>query len=269
MADLADVEAALVDLAASALYPDSPSAASVVGVDCRVYRGWPNPVALDSDLRAGKVNVTVFPEAGSGQTLTRYDAVWRECAGTPALSCSIRGEQITFDGLAEPGQLAGISVHGRSFVSRTVAGDTTAMVAANLAALIRMAHAVQLSGNSLFVPGATAIVARVAADGSAIQEVRRQSHGFRISCWCPSPVIRDAAAAAIDCRYARLAFIDLPDGSRGRLVYRNSAVFDQSQNATLYRRDLIYEVEYPTLVTERSPAMLFGTLGLNSAQADT
>jgi hypothetical protein len=46
-------------------------------------------------------------------------------------------------------------------------------------------------------------------------------------------------------------------------------VFDQSQNAKLYRRDLNYNVEYPTIVSSAKPAMLFGDLVLNSASITT
>ncbi len=41
MADQSDVETALVALASAALYPNGTEAASVPGVNCRIYRGWP------------------------------------------------------------------------------------------------------------------------------------------------------------------------------------------------------------------------------------
>ena len=46
MADLADVETALVGLTTAALYPGGSAASSSVGADCRIYRGWPTPTAL-------------------------------------------------------------------------------------------------------------------------------------------------------------------------------------------------------------------------------
>ena len=61
MADQSDVEIALVNVVAAALYPDGTDKFSVPGPDCRIYRGWPNSAALDADLAAGKINVTVFP----------------------------------------------------------------------------------------------------------------------------------------------------------------------------------------------------------------
>ncbi len=57
-------------------------------------------------------------------------------------------------------------------------------------------------------------------------------------------------------------FIDLPDGFAGRLRFVSSAVFDQSEDAALYRRDLIYSVEYATTVAEVLPEMIFGDVTL-------
>ena len=64
MADQSDVEIALVSVVSAALYPNGTDEASVPGPDCRIYRGWPNSAALDADLAAGKINVTVFPGGG-------------------------------------------------------------------------------------------------------------------------------------------------------------------------------------------------------------
>ena len=89
---------------------------------------------------------------------------------------------------------------------------------------------------------------------------------FRVTCWCPTPQTRDAAAGAIDLAMAPLTFLDLADGSQGRVIYAGTTVFDQSQDALLYRRDLLYSVEYATVLTATQPAMLFGELGVNAAQ---
>jgi hypothetical protein len=47
------------------------------------------------------------------------------------------------------------------------------------------------------------------------------------------------------------------------MLYAGTTVFDQSQNARLYRRDLLYSVEYPTIISDTQPSMLFGDLVLN------
>jgi hypothetical protein len=86
-----------------------------------------------------------------------------------------------------------------------------------------------------------------------------------VACWCPTPSTRDAAAAAIDSYLSQTIFLPLADGTSGRLIYQDTTVFDQSQNARLYRRDLAYSVEYATIISDSCPAMLFGDLILNSA----
>lgn len=93
--------------------------------------------------------------------------------------------------------------------------------------------------------------------------MRRQEQGFRITAWCSAPGIRDATCTLIDAALAGIPFLALPDGSAGRLRYRGTATMDQSQDAALYRRDLIYTVEYPTTLTDLLPAMLFADLDLN------
>ncbi len=61
-----------------------------------------------------------------------------------------------------------------------------------------------------------------------------------------------------------MRFITLADNSAARLIFSGTTVFDQSQNAILYRRDLIYSVEYATTITDQQSSMLFGSLDLNS-----
>jgi len=72
-------------------------------------------------------------------------------------------------------------------------------------------------------------------------------------------------STTIDSFLARQNFISLDDGTEGRLTYSNTSVYDQSQNALLYRRDLVYTVEYATIVSVSQPTMLFGDLALNAA----
>ena len=72
---------ALVNVVSAALYPNGTSEASVPGPDCRIYRGWPNSAALDADLAAGKINVTVFPGGGDGPHHHALREHWMGAAG--------------------------------------------------------------------------------------------------------------------------------------------------------------------------------------------
>jgi len=266
MADQSDVETALVELAAAALYPSGSTGPSAVGPVCRIYRGWPVPAALDADLAAGQINVTVYAVDAPAKTTTRYPSVWTPTAqSVPTLIASVSGVTAAFTGTAAAGQIAGIAVDGLTYVYRTTTSDTPDSVAANLATLVNADRIALLAGSTVTVPGAGTLLARVVADVPAVQEVRRQERNFRISCWCPSPATRDATASCIDLAMAAIHFVSMPDGSSARLQFEGGALIDHAENASLYRRDLIYRVEYPTILTATLPSMLFGSGTLDAA----
>ena len=259
-----DAENALVQLAASALYPNGASAAAAIPATIRLYRGWPNAAALDADLAAGRVNVTVFPVPGATRNTTRYAPDWLPGPVTPTLTASVTGQTATFAGTADPGQLAGLLVDGTPYVHRTTAGDTPALVAATLAAALYPTRIVTVSGASITIPSASTLVARTAADATSAQELRRQQQEFRITAWCPTPDLRDAACEAIDVACAATPFLILADGSPARLRFASTTTFDTRQDAALYRRDLLYTVEYPTTQTVTEPSMLFGAANVGA-----
>lgn len=266
MADQSDVEQALATLIVGVVYPDGAEAGSAVGATCRVYRGWPNAAALDADLAAGRVNVTVFPDTAGGSNSTRWPDEYTDLAAvTPALSVLVEGNAATIFGTADTGQLVGLMVDTQAVVHRTAVGDTPELVAAILAEAIRnpsdgRGRPVQVSGATLSVPGAGFMLGRVVADQPSLHETRRQLQPVRISAWCPTAALRDSLCALLDTALSGKSFIDLPDGSAGRLRYVSTTVFDQSVNARLYRRDLVYSVDYATTIAESLPSMLFGTV---------
>lgn len=269
MADLSDVENALLGLIAGALYPNGADALPLTGTLSRVYRGWPEAASLDADLAAGYVNVTVFPEPG-GRNTTRYLNEWLLAAQVkPTLSVEVVGDSVTFGGNAASGQLAGILLDGATYVHPTEPADTPASVAADLAASIRPNRIVLLSGSTIIAPFAAVLKARVVAKQPALMQTRRQEQLFRITCWCPDPPTRDATAAAIDAALAQMMFIPLSDGSQGRVRFRSGAVLDQAEDASLYRRDLVYSVEYATTLSALLPTMLFADITLGTASQVT
>ncbi len=257
-----DAETALIQLAAAALYPNGPAAPPAIPATIRIYRGWPNSAALDADLVAGRVNVTVFPVPGATRITTRYAPDWLPDPVDPTLAVSVSGSAATFAGSADPGQLAGVLVEGQSYVHRTAAGDTPSLVAAILAAAINPVRPATASGPVLKLPGAATVTARTVADASAAFEMRRQQQEFRITAWCPTPNLRDAACDTMDVTFAATPFLTLADGSAARLRYASTTTFDQRQDAALYRRDLLYTVEFATTQVAIQPSMLFGSLGL-------
>ena len=259
MADESDVEATLVSMISGVLYPNGLSSAGLLSQPVKIYRGWPNAASLRADLAAGTLNVTVFPEAGATRNTTRWpDGVVSSSGGTATLSVQVTGSSATFSGAAGLGQVAGLLVDRLAVVHRTVAGDTPDLVAATLGKLINSQRITTVSWSTVTVPGVGFMVGRVVADTSVLRWTRSQLQRFRITCWCPTPTSRDLVAPAIDTALASSAFITFGDGSSGRLRYVGTTLFDQSHDAALYRRDLVYSVDYLTTVADVLLSMIFG-----------
>jgi hypothetical protein len=241
MADQADVETAIGNL-------------------CRVYRGFPTAPSLDADLAAGVLHVSVIA-SGAVKNVTRYPRIWQAVAPVPpTLIVSVAAQSASFSGVCALGQLAGLVVNGAIFPYAVQGSDTPPTVASNLAALARAAGwLVNYSGTTITVPRAEMFSARVVSGAGALQEIKRQAQQFRITLWCPDPASRDAAAPIVDQALAALQFIALADGSSARLTFAETDAQDTAADATLYRRDLQYSAEYPTTLSQMTPAMLFGT----------
>ena len=265
MADQSDIETALAAAASAALYPAGTTEPSAIGAPCRIYRGWPEAAALDADLAEGWVNVSVFGIDAGQRSTTRYMDEWRILApATVTLAATVTGNSVTFTGTAAAGLLAGVRVDTVSFVHQVGTGETPDSVAAALAHSIPGAS---VTGAMLTVPGAGRLLARVVAAQPALLQTRRQQQSFRLTCWCPDPATRDLAAGAIDGAMAQIRFLSLPDGTVGRLLFAGSTSIDRAQASGMYRRDLIYSVEYPTTLIQSQPSLLFADITLGNADA--
>ena len=258
MADVSDVESALVASVTEALYPAGSAAPTVTGQPIRIYRGWPLSGSLEADLLRGVANVSVFAVPASSRNTTRWGVLTTTTQSVPTLTVQVSGNAATFGGQGGVTQLAGLVVAGQPFVYRGQAGDTPALVAAVLAQSVRAVRACWLSGSTVSVPGVTSILARVVSDGAAMTEWARQEQGFRVSAWCPNPGSRDLVCRTISSALAAVSFLELADGTGGRVRYRSTSSFDDRQDAQSYRRDLVYDVEYATTDLRSAPSMLFG-----------
>ena len=263
MADLSDVEQALVASVSGALYPEGIDAGSPTGSMCRVFRGWPVSAQLAADLAGGTANVSIFSLPG-GRTTTRWPVEDSVPLWTPALQVIVAGNTATFSGTVCAGQLAGILVAGRSYVYRTQEGDTLATMLAGLRDTVQVDQSVLIQGSTLLLPEAVGIVARTGSDVAVLRELRRQEKRVRLSIWSGSPEQRDIVSAAVDVALAGVDFLLLPDGSAARLRSDGGAVLDnQEETAGLYRRDLVVVVEYATTIILTQSQMMFGCLSVD------
>lgn len=298
MADLSDVEAAMVSIAASSLgLGDSYLAGSLVvspaaGVKCRVFRGWPVANSLDADLAVGIANISVFPCVGATRNVTKYLPEWRQMpSAPPTVVATVLNNTVTFSGHGTPGQVVGVRygpavpvggdpwsigfslsfgpLQSPSLATyRTVTGDTGVTIAAALASILAGASS---SGPVLTLPTDYGVAAVVAPDIPELLETRRQEQQIDVIGWCPNPHSRDIIMSLIDAGFANMmdqfgrltSQFGLPDGSNAFIRYVANRTNDAPQQATLWRRDLRYRVEYPTTLLEMDPRLIFGTINLS------
>lgn len=252
MADIIDVQNALCAAVTQTLYPNGAGQPSLIGAPLNIYAGWPQDAALNADLAAGIVDVSVFPTQTERNTTRypRYDAQ-DLVINTPTLALSINGQQVTVGGAMPTvffAQNAVIKAGGAPYVYATQATDTLTSIATALAALIPGATS---AGAVVTVPaGAVVSAALIGTVGTRIAELRRQERIFMITVWAPTAALRNAAASAIDAALADTRFLTLADSSAARLIYQGSPATDVFQRANLYRRDLNYLVEYATTLVE-------------------
>ena len=263
MADLCDVEAALVTAILAAGVAGPGSYPRLGGIAVRVYRGTPEISALSQDVSLCIADITVFPVPDASRNTTRWGRLATTSSVAAGLSVVTSGQTAIFSGTAVDGELAGLLVNGQPFVYQAKAGDSADLIAAVLGTDVRLTQIAVVAGSSLTVPGAITFVARTSGVATVFEECARQAQDFRVSVFAPSPASRDAVCRALGSALSPIAFLMLADGTSGRLRYQKTASFDSDQVASVYRRDLIYEVEYSTTASVLTPQMLFGDLIYN------
>ncbi len=279
MADLSDVEKALVGVIGQALFPGTylPTAyttsnlswtytnaagAVVSGSTITLYRGWPTSSKLDADLAIGTAHISVFPQPSGARNVTRYQRDWNDnTAPTVTLTATVAGATVTIGGTPAAGQIIGVK--GFTFVAAyaVLANDTTATIATALAALISGASAI---GSILTVPSTVGLLARVVGENSAVMPLRQQIQPFVVSIWAPSPAARDTITGAVDVAIAQVRNLTFPDGSlSGPVIYGVTSPDDKPGKDRVWRRDLRVRIEYTTTATQTFAQMLFGDLTIS------
>ncbi|SHG91623.1 hypothetical protein [Bradyrhizobium erythrophlei] len=263
MADLSDLTAYLAQQAASAVYPSGTSSASVANMDCRIFEGWPIPNQLDLDM-AGKMqnadgevvsrpggpvaNVSIFPMQGTGVNVYQnLDKTYVIQAPSYGMTFSLDGDTITVTGQPKTGEYLTLIIDDGVVCSQ--GGATTAAL---LAALATEAQGSGYSGASstadtLTVPAGHSLVVRQGGTGKLGKATHRQRHSVMVTVWAPNQATRATLAKAIDNLIKQTIRASMPDTSQATILYNRTNVIDEQQSQTIYRRDLIYDVEYATV----------------------
>lgn len=265
MADIIDVANALVAAVRQAVYPNGTAQPPIAGSLVHVYPGWPIPANLDADLKAGNVNVSVFP-TGTEENVTRFPGFWQVVAPpVTTLTVTFTDLQATLSGTIATPQNVALIANGNAYAYAVQPTDTLTSIATALAGMIAADHpGVVNSGAVITTPTGVRLTAgHVGGVAGAAREVRRQKKTFVITVWAPSQTIRDALGATIDVALAQILWLSMVDGSAGRLIYASTFLSDSASKVGAFRRDITYTVEYPTLQSQSIPTITAMTQNLS------
>jgi hypothetical protein len=249
MPDLSQVLTTVTLLVEQAVYPNSTSQPSVAGVQVTIEEGWPISTQLDQDIAAGNAHVSVFP-TNKERVVTKFERVYQPNTLTPAtLTATVAGQTVTIGGTVTVPQAVMVIVNGQApqgYGYQVLITDTLDSIAAGIAALISGASAV---GAVITIPSAFDLVARIATQYTASEELSRQDREFIISVWAPTPNIRYLLGSAIDIVFKQNYRIVLSDNYFGQIFYDHVEEVDMLEQQLIYRRNLFYTIQYPTTLT--------------------
>jgi len=264
MADLSDVTAYLATAAANAVYPNGTSQPSVAAMDCRIFEGWPMPDQLDRDMlgqmlsgtppmpimRPGGTvaNVSVFPMLGTGI------GVYQQEDNTyvitpPAISSTFTlvGNLITVTGQIAVGEYLTLVIDDAAVCSQTGASTAAMLSALATEAQGKGYPSASATATTLTIPFGHSLVVRQGGKGVLGNVTHRQKQSVMVTVWSPTEAVRSTLAGAIDVAIKQKIKVAMPDTSQALVIYNRTNVLDDRQSTAIYRRDLIYDVEYATV----------------------
>jgi hypothetical protein len=263
LADLSDVTAYLATAVANAVYPNGTSQPSVAAMDVRVFEGWPMPDQLDRDMlgqmlsgtpptpvtRPGGAvaNVSVFPMQGTGIAVyQQQDETYVITPVNYGMAMSVAGNVITVSGQPNPGEYLTLVCDGAFVFSQT--GATTAALLAAIATAAQAQYPTASStATTLTVPTGHSLIVRQGGVATLGKVTHRQRQSVMVTVWAPTEAVRATLAKAIDNAIKQIIKITMPDTSQALVIYSRTNVLDDRQSTAIYRRDLIYDVEYATV----------------------
>lgn len=258
MADLTDVQNALATLIEGAVYPNGTGAASAINADVRIFPGWPSPEDLDSDLLAGKVNVSIYSQAGVERNTSRFPREYQQQSGpVHTLTALVTNNVVGIGGSNAgnaPAQWVTVAIgsvgHQKLYSYATTPGQALAAIATGLAALISADTPAAAVGAVITIGTGEPVTAKVGSTATFWRELVRQQRGFQITLWCGSPAQRTAIAKVINPVLAATDRLTLADGSSAHMIYGSSRESDEGTKSSIFRRDIFYLVEFATSDTD-------------------
>lgn len=279
MADISDVFRALSSIIATVVYPNGPTNPSsiIVGgvhIDVKIFAGWPLPQNLDNDVAAGIADISIYAPRAHWKNTTRYPRNEMQLTApvkTITATVNAAQTQVTIGGTLSLPQNVAIVVNGTGVSYGCQSGDTPSLIAAGIVALLIAAGVGAANiGPAITITNPTNLSARVGGAGTTIREVMRQEQMFQISFWCPSAAagqvpdaIRSALAAPVKVALSVLSFLTLADGSAARIITAGDYLSDDVSKPNVYRRDIMYQIEYPTTQTQIETEIVLAKIDLS------
>lgn len=256
MADLQDVLDTLVTRISGYVYPNGTGSSSITGGSINIFPGWPLPDQIDKDMPQGIVDVSVFAP-GADRNTTRYRPKQKVMSVvTPTLTLTAAKNVVTVAGVMPspftPHNLA-LLVGGAAFIYPVQPTDTLTLIATGLATLVAATYpGTTSSGPVITLPSGTVpIVARVGTTGTVTTEWERQQELFQVTVWAPDFATRKTVGAAIRSGFAQIHDLTMIDGYGANILYASNRLSDEAEKSRIYRRDLNYQVEYATTISEQ------------------
>lgn len=256
MSDISDVLYIVAAQVSGFVYPNGTGQPSVTGGVIRVFPGWPAQAALDQDLANGITNVSVYP-SGPEVNRTRYSTEQHVLSVAQAtISLVDNGDGTLTIGGSVPSPFSmhnlAVLIQGQAFIYPVQPSDTLTSIAAGLASLLAAKYpGITSSGPVItLTQGVRASAVRVGTSGQVGTEWERQMQRVQVTVWAPTPDARNQVSTAIRTAFAKITFLSMPDGFGAWIKPAGSQLMDSLQKAVLYRRDLFFEIEYPTTTTQ-------------------
>lgn len=229
--------------------------------DIRCYRGWPLDAQLTNDLKAGVSNISIFSAPALARDTTRFLRMMTEQTASQApitMTATMTGNLVTFAGTASISEVIGIADINHGYAYRLHANDTPTTVAAVFAAHIPNATS---AGATLTINTGNVVSVAYSADITTLTEVHRQLQIVRISVWTPTTELRDQICSILDPAimwYDRMVFAE--NSISGPICNAGTHVDDVVGLEFMWRRDLLYNIEYPTMYKRIETPMILGEI---------
>ncbi|MEN4587112.1 hypothetical protein ABEI17_21500 [Pantoea agglomerans] len=264
MASTDDVARYLARRVAGVVYPGGCQLPGIVNASVKIYPGWPVPGTLQQDIDNGGVHISVWPLPTERKISTALGRPFRLMAkGKPTLQFTVNGTTIGVSGVASSLTNVLITLNRKTFSFHFRAGTTAGRAIHALSAALPKSFTVL---SSVCIPLAEHLSISVTTAGTAVKELHRQIKDFQITVWAPAPGLRDRIGSAIDTALSEQCHIDLNDGAPAQLLYTRQSDSDRSENWHVYRRDLIFSVNYATTQAITAPEVTQFEVTLNGHQ---